>query len=171
MKCASLFRPILRFCSDVLKVQALLVVASKCVRSQSLAFNWAPRENWPCFCLILNFWPQCNITFRYNMQSRQHDLRKPQTPVSFVLWLVFAMSQLCWLFTCSHICASGWSADDQQIILLLISRWSADQPLVDQNLGHLSELGQPLLVLVEPARGHLLVALLLQQVPAKCPSV
>ena len=115
-----LFKPILRFCSDVLKVQALLVVASKCVRSQSLAFNWAPRENWPCFCLILNFWPQCNITFRYNMQSRQHDLRKPQTPVSFVLWLVFAMSQLCWLFTCSHICASGWSADDQQISLLLI---------------------------------------------------
>ena len=55
--------------------------------------------------------------------------------------------------------------------LWLISRCSADQPLVDQNLGHLSELGQPLLVLVEPARGHLLVALLLQQVPAKCPSV
>ena len=44
LKCASLFRPILRFCSDVLKVQALLVVASKCIRSQSLAFNWAPRE-------------------------------------------------------------------------------------------------------------------------------
>ena len=42
----------------------------------------------------------------------------------------------------------------------------ADKSLVDQNLSHLPQLGQPLLVDVEPTRGSLLTPLLLQQMPA-----
>ena len=47
-----------------------------------------------------------------------------------------------------------------------LSRILADKSLVDQNLSHLPQLGQPLLVDVEPTRGSLLTPLLLQQMPA-----